>query len=350
MLPQQASYARIAGYLSDYYSTDLYRSDSGMQHPLLFYRAEQTQIRQLDSVLGRFPQEHITQDQLSIYNYGYLHTLQNSKRHLYNGTTFIFKQLRKHPLRIEAHYGTYYDMLATCAALEQEILDATRSRLLRLPQRSQYHRNISPSQALTHGRGRSAAIGVAVLVVFNDAGTYKALLSRRTAHHATRPNAYHLLPAFIFQPMKQTAHPQEWSIRYHVYREFLEELFGMTENSSRSIYEHPALVDLQKMEDNESAGLYLTGIAMNLLTLRPEICITLVIQDPDWWKRIHRSGTELLLNTSAEAQEDLLLVAIMDPEQLRSALPASIESMMVPQAVVAFWEGLKIARQIINIS
>src|SRR5690606_24732133 len=156
---------------------------------------------------------------------------------------------------------------------------------------------ISPAHSLKDGRGRSPAIGGVCLVVFKGAAGYQAIISRRTPSHATRPDSYHLVPAFIFQPMSDEMRDGEWSIEHHFYREWLEELFGMRESDSMDFYQHPALLDLKRMQAAQEAGLYLTGIAYNLLTLRPEICMLLLIHDEGWWQRLHAPDSPFRLNT-----------------------------------------------------
>src|SRR5690606_12147116 len=110
-------------------------------------------------------------------------------------TTYTLKRLRTNPLRIDATLGNYFDMIATCISLENELLDVMSQDLIRLPMRSQYHREVDARQSLVSGKGRSATLGGVMLTIFNDMGTYKAIVSQRTSDHATRPNALHLLPA-----------------------------------------------------------------------------------------------------------------------------------------------------------
>ena len=106
----------------------------------------------------------------AIYDYGYLHSLQNRKPALYNGATFTLKEIRQKPLRLRASIGSYFDMLATCAALERELRHAAGKGWLRAPSRLAYHRQVPPPEALRYGRSRSAAIGIGTLTVFNDGG------------------------------------------------------------------------------------------------------------------------------------------------------------------------------------
>lgn len=338
-------YELMTQYLASFYDTTLYERH-GIQHPIMHYEPQPEQVKDVDSVLGYLASDVMNVDAMAFYNYAYLHTLQNSNRHLFNGTTFIFKRLRQEPLRIDAAFGKYFDMIATCAWLEQELLEVISTGNMRLPMRSQYHRGMDMKMALSHGKERSAAIGAVALVVFNDEGVYKAIVSRRTNEHATRPNALHLLPAFIFQPMGETMQAHEWSIKYHLYREYLEELFGMPEGDS-DMNSHPALLNLQKMETEGCAEIRLTGVTMNLLTLRPEISITLVIHDVGWWRRV-QSGSDGYQLDMPETDEKLLLVPIDNDEAVLSALPENYYLRMVPQAISAMWEGIDMARGLIS--
>jgi hypothetical protein len=340
------TYRHITDYLAKYYDVEPYTLHD-LSHPVLFHAASEQQRSNVDSVLGQIPTETLTQDNFHIYDYGYLHSLQNSKSHLYNGKTFALKQIRQNPVRLEAKFGMYFDMLATCYSLEQELFAAIDTKLVRLPLRSQFHREISPKQSLTDGRGRSAAIGCVALVVFNDGEQYQAIISHRTSAHATRSDSYHLLPAFIFQPMADTLRDGEWSIKHHFYREFLEELFGMTESESMNFYQHTALLDLQTMQAKNQAELCLTGVAFNLLTLRAEVCLLLVIHDDGWWQRITAPDSPIKLITS-ETRDKLILAPISSDDELMNALPQNTVTGFVPQAIPALWEGVKLARSLIN--
>ncbi len=335
-------YQILTEYLQRHYPAALYEQNDRL-HPLVFHRAEKGDS--LASVLAEMPRERITD--FAFYNHAYLHTLQNSNRHLFNGTTFAFKRLQTRPLRLSAYLGSYFDMVATCTALEHELLAAATRRFIRLPQRKMLHAQIDETRALTDGRGRSATIGGAVLVVYqHPKNGYQALLSRRTEQHATHPGHYHLMPAFVFQPAAATPQPHEWDVRYHIEREWLEELFGLPEGTD--FQQHPALEDLQCMEAAGDAELHLTGVAVSLLSLRPEICALLLIHDPDWWPRVTAPDSQIALNTSAETGEALLHLPLSRTE-INDALPPQLPERMPPQGFAALQEGLRLARSLTGI-
>ncbi len=342
-------YDTMTHHLRVYYPQPYYTA-AGVMHPLLWYPAAPEQQDNVDSVLGRWFDE--SPSEFPIYDYGYLSTIQNSVSTLYNGTTFTLKNLKRNPLKIDATLGHYFDMLATCAALERELRDAASELYIRLSARSLYHRKISPAIAMKSGRGRSAAIGGACLTVCKRGGAYAALLGRRSGKSATDPGFYHLLPAFIFQPMGDVVQAGEWSLRHHIEREWLEELFAMPEerHPERIDYfqSHPALVHLHEMMARGDAGLYLTGISLNLLTLRPELSMLLLIHDEAWYERVTAPDSATSLNVLEEAHA-AEFVPIATDEALLAALPPAVHTIMPPQATAALWEGVALARQKITL-
>lgn len=342
MTPEQ--YTLINDYLARFYDVNIYERHD-IQHPVVNYSASFEQSVDVDSVLGHLTDSSPDKETMEFYNYAYLHSLQNSGRNLFNGTTFTLKRLRTNPLRIDATTGKYYDMIATCIALEAELLDVFSSGMIRLPMRTQYHRQIDVRQSLTSGKGRSATIGGVMLIVFNHDGQYKALVSRRTNQHATRPAALHLLPAFIFQPIDENNAREEWTFKHHLYREYLEELVGMEEGDAM-MHSHPALKDLKSMEEDGRAEIRLTGVTMNLLTLRPEISTVLVIHDASWWEIMQSGERGYALNTP-ESHDKLLLIPIDSDEIALENLPDNYFMTMVPQAIPAFWDGIDVAHKLI---
>ncbi len=346
---QSAVYGRVVDYLSQTYA--LYER-AGVRYPLVIFRPDASQRHDVDSVLGDlWP---VYEDGFAFRDDHHLRALQQSGRRLENRPTFSFRRLETGPLRIHAHLGTYFDMMATCDALERELKDYFVANPAlhsgnRLERRFRLHQAISPRQALTDGKGRSAAIGVATLTVFNHAGTYKAIFARRSSRAGTEPGYYHVLPALVFQPM-HPSHAAEWRVSHHLYREYLEELFGMEEidapPSHHYFHDHPAFRQLQSMLDDGRAGLYLTGVSMNLLTLRPEICTLLLIKDPSWYERAAFQAaweTEQRSITFAPIAGDEALLAALPPD-VQPALYAS----MTAAGSAALWLGVEHARSVLS--
>ena len=75
-------------------------------------------------------------------------------------------------------------------------------------------------------------------------------------------------------------------------REFVEELYGVQELETgdglvdpQAIYRRPEARLLSDMLKGGGATLLYTGVAVNLLALRHEICTVLIIDDPSWYER-----------------------------------------------------------------
>jgi len=102
------------------------------------------------------------------------------------------------------------------------------------------------------------------------------------------PNLIHVIPSFMFEPAVWW-YEEEYSVRHNIYREYLEEVLGRKdverpkgEYGFDFFYEDPNLKYLQHLEKKDKAKFYFTGIDIDLLNLRPEICTLLLIKDPSW--------------------------------------------------------------------
>ena len=318
-------YKNLTDYLQHLYQCQPF-ARHGVEHPVTVFYPSDEQIRNVDSVLDPYLPGEEKRD-FAFYDYSYLHDLQNSKPGLFDGHTYTLKRLRQNPLKLRGSIGRYYDMLATCATLEHELQAAVEEGWMRAASRTTYHRQVDAQDALTRGLKRSAAIGIGTLTVFNDGGRYKAMLARRSEKTAFDSGMFHVLPAMMFNPTTSDfCNPQEWSIRHQVLREALEEMFNMPEETAPErwdyFYRHPALLYLQSLMDAGKAQLYLTGVIINLLTLRPEISTLLLIRDPAWYARITAPDSEMPFATADETVSDSVVTApIDDDENVFGAIP-----------------------------
>ncbi len=343
------AYKNITDYLQHLYQCEPF-ARHGIEHPVTVYYPAAAQVRDVDSVLDPWLPA-VEERDFAAYDYSYLHDLQNSKRGLYNGSTFTLKHIRDNPLKLRGAIGRYYDMLATCAAFEHELRDAAAQGWMRAPARTTYHRQVEPQHALKRGLKRSAAVGIGTLTVFNHRGVYKAILARRSQKTAFDSGLFHVLPAMMFQPTTADfAHPQEWSVKHQVWRETLEEMFNMPEQTAPPrwdfFYEHPALLYLQGLMAAGKAQLYLTGIILNLLTLRPEISALLLIHDPAWHERITAKDSDIPFMTADETLRGSVVAApIITDAEFLAHFPAELHLRMPAQATAAMWLGIDLARQ-----
>ncbi len=342
-------YKNMTDYLRHLYQCEPF-SRGDIEHPVtVFYPADQ-QIHDVDSLLDRSLPAPEARD-FACYDYSYLHDLQNSKPGLYDGQTFTMQAIRVKPLRLRGAIGRYFDMLATCAALERELRDAVAEGWMRAPSRATYHRQVAPAEALRRGWGRSATIGIGTLTVFNDGGGYKALLARRSAATAIDSGMVHVLPAMIFEPTTADfADQREWSLRHQILREVLEELFNFPEQLQPPrwdfFYDHPALLYLLDMLKTGRAQLCATGIVFNLLTLRPEVSTLLLIHDPDWYRRITAPDSDMPFATASETEGgSIALAPIASDEAFLAQFPPDLHLMMPAQATATMWLGIDLARR-----
>lgn len=225
----------------------------------------------------------------------------------FNGATYALDQIVFEGGRftVNAKHGTYFHSLATSEYLEEEFLaqlvdDPDRAiTLADLDHRKDLHRLAGDENVLFDGRGRAAALSVAATVLVTEPdGTYSAILPRRSAKVETHPLLKHVAPSGIFAPISADRRddPSEFSIRRCVLREYAEELFGYKDlEQGRGVLAEDvtSLRPVRALLEAENSGkvaLRYCGVAVPLLTLRPEIYVLVFIMDPSWLdQEIHRS-------------------------------------------------------------
>lgn len=221
--------------------------------------------------------------------------------------------------------GAYEDCLATCDAMEWELLLALAAKPLasnpeafaKFAKQSLPLRNAakafckvrSESPVFT-GLGRSAAIAVSTLTLARrDDNAYVTFLGHRSGKTAAHRRLLHVAPAGMLQPIHdwQKAGPKmdsefyafEWSLKNHVLRELAEELFDRDDRDllTPRLPETPdAMLGFDEIEELnrrlslDQAELFVTGVVVNLLNLRPELATVLLIHDPTWYTQ-HSRGT-----------------------------------------------------------
>jgi hypothetical protein len=299
---------------------------------------------------------------------------------IWNGSTFSLAALTLaggRAARIDAYIGSYYDMVSSADYLEYELLAAIhRARgpigLSNLPAReAALSRFETPRACLTAGGGVDAVLAVSTLVVYARDGGWWMLCDVRSGSVAEYGNLYHVAPSFIFQPVTSlTSHNLaiEWSVSHNLYREYLEELFGVPEVERAAgalvadyFYDHPNLLYLRELLDGGAARLRGTGFVFNLLNHRPEICTLLLVTDDAWFRRqkdvfaARRNGLEYLrlndefvLGRTAGGPSDLEAVTtlpIEDPRWGEVAQPW----LTVPPAAPALVLGARAAVELLGL-
>lgn len=339
-----AEYDRLITYLKNTYNIPLYTHDDHA-YPAALLRPHPSQINDVDSILSEaIPATHIDSSSLAVYDRAHLQRLMDSGAQLTDDIAFIADTLSYEPLQLSAKLSRYFDMIATCDALDQELRAYARGERDSAPLRDSFHAVIATEEIFHSGRGRAAIIGAATCTVFSKDGADHVIVVQRAQNLATGAGLYHVLPAFVLQPTgPESFYAVEWSLKHQLLREFGEELFGLPEyhqwqnpDGPTYFYQHPAVADLREMLADGRASLYLTGSAMNLLTLRPEVCMLLKIRDAGWYERWQN-----YLHDAAETERQQTHYIPLDT---LDGLPQDLPYRLTPQGAVSLWEGIRLAR------
>jgi len=160
-------------------------------------------------------------------------------------------------------------------------------------------------EPVADGRPRSAGIGVSTLTVVRVRNRsfvgYKLFLSPRSVTVATQRRRYHVVPSGMFQPFipgeSADLLQEQFSVAATAVREFVEELYGVHELETgdgrvdpNAIYHRREAQLLNGMLKAGDAALLYSGVAVNLLALRHELCTVLVIEDPAGFSSSALSG------------------------------------------------------------
>ncbi len=311
----------LADVLSELYPT-FERPWADRRYPVILFRVPESQITKPESILGSLADEVVVPDR-SLRQAGdeYLDDLRTVGHSLItNNGTYVLKAMNANEIvNLDCAHGTYFDALATCDLLEWELLSTlgkTKARSVasvvnQLKWRSYVH--YLSHEPTTCPIGRSAAIAVSTTILFRRTNDYAVLVQRRSDKGvAVHGDFLHVAPSFMFQPVVGEW-TKEYSVVHNIYREYLEELFSVKEASVAPsvmavdyFYGNPNLKFLRSLIDAGDAVLLLTGLAVNLLNLRPEICTLLHISSPKWYEK-HSRGIDglsrLQLNEEFQATD-----------------------------------------------
>jgi len=147
-------------------------------------------------------------------------------------------------------------------------------------------------------------------------------------------------------------------------REFVEELYGVEELETgdgrvdpQAIYHRREARLLSDLLATGDAALLYSGVAVNLLALRPEICTVLIIHDPHWYERecgeLRICDEYLQQSQQAELLPDQRWVQLINLERHGLELdPTWREHLrartVVAPGVAAIDLGLRVARSVIT--
>lgn len=348
MRTPQDAHKHLIDYLSNTYGDHLMTRD-GVTYPVYFYPAQKHAI---DSWLAPdAPQSYLIAQDLPIYDQQYLDVLRGNRPNITNGLSYIMDRFSPEMMQVTGKLGYYFDMLATCDALDHEMRRYVQGKQKTLPLREQLHAAIPPQELFFTGAGRCALIGIGTLTVFRHEGQYKLLVGHRARTLAVGAGLFHVMPAFVFQPSRDDPEfiRAEWALGKQLEREYGEEIFGMPEfhnwpgaDTPDYFAEHPGIVDLRAMVADGRAGMEFTGFAINPLSTRPEATTLLIIHDDDWYPRWAETFKTSLFT---EHQETHFI-----PLDTLDGLPDDLHMRMTPHGTAALWQGIDRARTLIKTS
>ncbi|MGW6620139.1 hypothetical protein ACWF99_02840 [Nocardia sp. NPDC055002] len=235
-------------------------------------------------------------------------------RAFFSGSTYAFEKLWFDDAgapRLDCKLGRYFASITTSEDLDKELMDALRPdrdgvvALAELPRRSWLHQSIdrdgSTIDPVIAGSTRAAALSHAtVLLVARGTDRYDLLLPFRSEAVATHAYFNHVAPSGILSPHFEHPSPpiEECSVERNFLREWVEEIYA------QDAFERPEamgapdpecapeVIRLKQAISEGRADLYYTGVSVNLMTLRPEICLALVVHDPTWLAQETRTARE----------------------------------------------------------
>lgn len=306
-LSRQGTITRFLAWL--YGEEALFRSSMGLIYPLNV-RSWVDDPKESRAVLGDLRSETRQFPSSSWL----LAEMQQNHKHLWNGKTYALDHVTSASStngetelggdnRLHCTVGSYFDTVNTCTILEVELeramahLDPDLSPeqyYNALPLRHQLHGDHRGKDALRDawtGRNRSAAVAISCCFVVNVGSTsnprdqHRYFLRQRSGQVADGAGQYHIVPSMVFQPMgTDPLDPDSYNIEKTILREVAEELFNYAEGDL-DLLSCPEVADLKTLLDQGGATLRITGIAMDLLCLRPELLALLHIQNPTWFER-----------------------------------------------------------------
>ncbi|MEU9190654.1 hypothetical protein AB0D14_40315 [Streptomyces sp. NPDC048484] len=285
----------------------------GVAHPICEFPALVNEWDDAESAVGRLLDRKVPADDYystefdqsggkdSFFNYvaRFRSASEGERRRFFPGAAYAFDHLwfdKQEGASIDCVMGRYFTSLATSEDLDTEMMEGLAAnptaavQLSELPRRSWLHQQVE--DPIVDGRHRAAAVSHAtVVMIATSEGGYDLILPVRSRDVATHANFNHVAPSGIFAPYDESfpSPIEEFSIRRNFYREWVEELYAAEEHEHPPYAvvlpdpeDEPEITRLKDLFRNGIGRLNYTGISVNLLTLRPEICMALIVEDSKW--------------------------------------------------------------------
>lgn len=340
-------------------------SSHGFEYPIVYFPCSEKQVNDPNCVLVKpliegESSQYVTYDR-NIYTM--LVQLIDSKKP--DTPTYILDTLTLEPLQLSCRIGYYSANLATSHTLEWELLSQVAKNPHyspeeldeMLPLRRALHSNVA--DPVISGEGRAAGVAVSTLLICRHNEQYRFWLKvRGKTSIPINLGQLHVIPAGFFQASMGEVE-DEYSVAHNFKREYLEELFNRpdpegTEAVYNYFYREPPIKYLHQLFENGLANLYLLGIAVDLLNLRPEVCTTLVISTPEWLDTHGAKATDTRMQFSINSEflnKPSLDFAQTLPYPFSQQRTAKLgPAQIAPPAAVALWSGLELFEKKIKAS
>jgi hypothetical protein len=221
----------------------------------------------------------------------YLAKLRQVKDLSYNNPTFAISRMSRDDSNcsLQLHLTDYLSTIGTHDAIEHELLLAASN----VAPDGEIHAEELPLRLAFFDKSeeekrRHAGLAISTVIATRTMdGDYLMHVRRRSQKTAVHSGLLHVLPAGMFQA--DIAPELERDIEFAVVREYGEELFGNEFDSNRDNphyirHEWKEVSSIDRLIENGDADLIHTGILLNRLNLRPEICCVLMIHQPGWFE------------------------------------------------------------------
>lgn len=265
--------------------------------------------------------------------------------------------------QLKAHLARYFDAMDSCDAMISELAALPESDLhfeeRQMPIRFAHHSQAPTVNVLVNGAGRAAALGMSAVVAFRDRnGGLHALLGHRGTGVATYASCWHVVPSGMAgwrfatlgnpdAPEGSTRSLKGYGPTYlesAILREYSEELFNHPEEAwedEGTVRRHEAVAALLH---TYHAEIEFTGIAVDLVNLRFEVCALIFIADPRYydgrhyipgWEHGPQGVHTVPVGGTAGSPEEQLILRQMTPGNT------------VPTGAAALWAGVDRARELL---
>ena len=202
---------------------------------------------------------------------------------------------------------------------------------------------------------RAASFGLSCGIFFKRESGFHALIQKRSDQVATYQRGMTVVPSGMSNwrfcsPHEPDGKEKEWwgSYEPHDFRvtildEYAEEVGShkkLSENGRREdVLNHPFVQDLLT---TYNPPIIYTGLALDLLTLRPEVCFAIIIEDPNW---IKNTKIKLAADEFDITPGQITTVLISDMGACLTMMPP--ESTLPPSAA-AFWYGIDTTKDLLG--